>query len=170
MKRMAALPRQALLSVVGRPHVVRGQPVHAAAVGHLEMPGHLGPGADAHAVGLLDPAVQRPGVGRGLAVGPDTLLERAAQLGLVGLAHEVDALVIEGRVEEEPLVLELEVALGLADSALAQGHELLALGERAHGDSPFFKSDRHRKVRRTEKSSCPRAARGPAMPCGGEPF
>ncbi len=81
--------------------------------------------------------------GRRLLVGPDALLERAPQLGVVGLADEVVALVVEGRVEEEALVLELEVLVLLADAALAEGDQLLALGERAHRDGPFFESDRH---------------------------
>ena len=77
-----------------------------------------------------------------LAVGPHALLQRAAQLGVVGLAHEVVALVVERRIQEEPLVLELEMLL-LADAALAQGEQLLTLGKGAHGDGPFFERDRH---------------------------
>ena len=106
--------------------------------------GDLGPGADAHPVGLGDPAVLRQRVRGRLALGPHALLEGAPQLGLVRLAHQVAALVVEGRVEEEAVVLELEVLVGLADAALAQGDELLALGERAHGDGPFLESDWHR--------------------------
>ena len=109
----------------------------------VEVVGDLGPGADPHAVGLGDAAVldQRPR--RRLLVGPDTLLERAAQLGVVGLAHQVVALVVEGGVEEEAVVLELEVLVLLADPALAQGQELLALGEGAHRYGPFFEGNRH---------------------------
>ena len=70
---------------------------------------------------------------------------------MVGLAHEVVPLVIEGRVEEEPLVLELEVLVLLADAALAEGDELLALGECAHRDGPFFESDRHCESDTSEK-------------------
>ena len=103
----------------------------------------LGPGADPDPVGLRDAAVldQRPR--RRLLVGPDALLERAAQLGVVGLAHQVVALVVEGGVEEEALVLELEVLVLLADAALAEGEQLLALGERADRYGPFLESDRH---------------------------
>ena len=108
--------------------------------------GHLGPGADAHAVGLRDPAVADQRVGGRLAVGPHALLERAPQLGPVRLADEVAALVVERRVQEEAVVLEREVLVGLADAALAERHELLALGERAHGDGPFLECDWHREV------------------------
>jgi hypothetical protein len=87
-------------------------------------------------------------VRRRLALGPDALLEGAAELGLVGLAHQLTALVIEGRVEEEAVVLDLEVLVGLADAALAQRDQLLALGERAHGDSPFLECDWHRDLKR----------------------
>ena len=117
--------------------------------------GDLGPGADAHAVGLRDPAVHRQRARRRLAVGPDALLERAAQLGLVRLAHEVVALVVERRVQEEAVVLEREVLVRLADAALAEGEQLLALGECAHGDGPFLESDRH-------KGGWKRELRGPA--------
>src|ERR1044072_2623742 len=65
---------------------------------------------------------------------------------MMGLAHEVVVLVIEGRVEEEALVLELEVLVLLADSALAQGQELLALGESADRDGPFLECDWHLKA------------------------
>ena len=96
---------------------------------------------------------------RRLAVGPDALLERAAQLGLVRLADEVVALVVERRVEEEAVVLELEVLVRLADATLAQGDELLTLGERADGDRPLLECDWHREsglaLRATEKSRRP---------------
>ena len=105
----------------------------------------LGPGAQANAVGLGDAAVLEQRSRRRLLVGPDTLLERAAQLGVVGLADQVVPLVVEGRVEEEALVLELEVLVLLADAALAQGQQLLALGESADRYSPFLESDRHLK-------------------------
>ena len=103
----------------------------------------LGPGPDADPLGLLDAAVLDQRLWRRLAVGPDALLERAAQLGVVRLAHEVVALVVEGGVEEEAVVLELEVPVLLADAALAQGQELLTLGERAHCYGPFFECDWH---------------------------
>jgi hypothetical protein len=59
------------------------------------------------------------------------------------LADEIVALVVEGGVEEEPLVLYLEVLVLLANPSLAEGEELLALGESAHGDGPFLESDWH---------------------------
>ena len=100
--------------------------------------------ADPHAVGLRDAAVleQRP---RGrLLVGPDALLEGATKLGMMGLADQVVPLVVEGRIEEELVVLDLEVLVVLADSALAEGDELLALGQRSHGHGPLFECNRHR--------------------------
>ena len=133
-----------LLGVVGRPDVERGEGVDRAPVGDGPGAGDLGPSADPDAVGLRDAAVHRQRVGRRLTVGPDSLLERAAKLWLMRLAHQVAALVVERRVQEEALVVEREVLAGLADPALAQGHELLAFGERPHGHSPFFESDRHR--------------------------
>ncbi len=78
-----------------------------------------------------------------LAVAPDALLERTAQLGLVGLAHEVAALVVERRVQEEALVGEPERLAGLAQATLAERHQLLAFRERTDGDSPFFESNWH---------------------------
>jgi hypothetical protein len=56
----------------------------------------------------------------------------------MGGAHEVVPLMVEGRIEEKALVLELEVLVLLADPALAERHELLSLGERAHCYCPFF--------------------------------
>jgi hypothetical protein len=57
---------------------------------------------------------------------------------VVGLADEVVALVVEGRIEEEALVLDLEVLVLLADPTLAQGQQLLALSEGADRYSPFL--------------------------------
>ena len=78
------------------------------------------PGADAHAVGLLHGRARDERVQRRLAVAPDALLERAAQLGLVGLAHQIARLVVEGGVQEEALVGELERLVGPRESALAE--------------------------------------------------
>jgi len=83
-------------------------------------------------------------VGRRLAVAPDALLERTPHLGLVRLADEVVALVVERRVQEEAVVVEREVLARLTDAALAERHELLALGECAHRDGPFLEGDWHR--------------------------
>src|SRR5829696_5094059 len=143
VERMPALPGEPLLGVVGRPHVERRQRLDGAAVGDRPRAGDLGPGADAHALGLGDAAVDGQRVCGRLAVGPDALLEGTAQLRLVGLADEPAALVVEGRIQEEAVVLELEVLLRLADAALAERDELLALREGAHSDSPFLESDRH---------------------------
>src|ERR687892_678476 len=74
--------------------------------------------------------------------------------GMMRLAHEVVVLVIEGRVEEEALVLELEVLVLLADPALAQGQQLLALGKRAHGNRPFLECNWHKREK-PQKSSRP---------------
>ena len=110
------------------------------------MRGDLRPGADAYALGLRDAAVARQCVRRRLAVRPDALLERAAELGRVDVADDVVALVVERRVQEEAVMLEREVLVLLADAALAQGEELLALGERADGDRPFLEGNWHREV------------------------
>ena len=64
---------------------------------------------------------------------------------MVRFADQVVALVIEGRVEEEALVLEFEVLVLLADPALAQRQQLLALGESANRYCPLLESDRHLK-------------------------
>src|SRR5579885_3598994 len=58
-------------------------------------------------------------------------------------AHQIRALVVEGGVEEEPLVVELEVLVGLANATLAKRQELLALRKGPHGHGPFFESNRH---------------------------
>ena len=102
------------------------------------MVGDLGPAAQPDPVGLGDAAVLDQRAGRRLLVGPDALLEGAPQLRMMGLADEVVPLMVEGRVEEESLVIELEVFVVLADPALAQGQELLALGERPHCYGPFL--------------------------------
>jgi hypothetical protein len=104
---------------------------------------HLGPSADPDALGLADPAVLGRRVLRRLAIRPHALLEGAAQLGLVRLPHEIGALVVEGRIQEEPVVLEVEMTIGLADPALAKGEQLLTLGESADSHGPLFESDRH---------------------------
>src|SRR6202035_1386204 len=98
----------------------------------------FGPSPDAHALGLLDAAFHAERLHGRLAVVPHAFLEGPTQLRLVGLAHEVVALVVEGGVEEEAVVVELEVLFRLADSALAQGDQLLAFGEGADGDRPFL--------------------------------
>jgi hypothetical protein len=91
-------------------------------------------------------------VQRRLTVAPDALLERAAQLGLMGFAHELARLMIEGGVQEETLVGEPERLAGFADSALAQGYQLLAFSESTDGDRPFFESNWHRKNERKTKA------------------
>ncbi len=47
----------------------------------------------------------------------------------MGLTHQIVALVIERRVQEEPVVLEGKVLAHLANAALAQGEQLLTFGE-----------------------------------------
>src|SRR5947209_16729617 len=145
---MPALPFQALLGVVGRPHVEGRERLDAARIGDGELAGDLRPGADPDAVGLGDPTVTCERFGGRLSLGPDPLLERAGELGLVGLAHQVVALVVEGRIQKEPVVLDPEVLVALADAALAERDELLTLGERADGYRPFFESNRHTRRRR----------------------
>ncbi len=104
------------------------------------------PRANAHAIGLLQATVGRERLQGRLAIVPDALLERTAQLGLMGLAHEVVALMVERGVQEEALVLESEMPVGLPHVALAQRNELLAFGESADGDRPFFQSDWHSDI------------------------
>ena len=111
VQRMGPLPGEALLGVVRGPDVEGRERLDHAVILGREVVGDLGPAADPHPVGLGDAAVleQRP---RGrLLVGPDALLEGAAKLRMVGLANQVVPLVVEGRVEEELVVLELEVLL-----------------------------------------------------------
>jgi hypothetical protein len=52
---------------------------------------------------------------------------------------------LERRIEEEALVLELEMLAVVADAALTQGDKLLALGESADGDRPFLEGNWHRE-------------------------
>ena len=143
VERVARLPAQALLRVVRRPDVERRELADDARVGDREVAGDLGPGADADAVRLRDAAVARERAGGRVAVGPHALLEGAAQLRHVRLAHDVVALVVKRRVQEEPVVLELEVLVLLANPTLAQGEKLLAFGERADGDRPFLQGNWH---------------------------
>jgi hypothetical protein len=63
------------------------------------------------------------------------------------LADQVVPLVVEGRVEEELVVLDFEVLLVFADTALAEGDELLTLGQRSHGHGPLFQCNRHKEIR-----------------------
>jgi hypothetical protein len=108
-------------------------------------------------------------VHRRLTVGPDALLERAAQLGAVGLAHEVAALMIEGRVEEEALVLDIEVLVRLADATLAERDKLLAFGERTDRYRPFFECNRHR-TRCDRGNYVPRGTRERVLPATYEEY
>jgi hypothetical protein len=154
---VAALPGQPLLRVVRGPDVEGGEGVDAARVVDRPVAGDLRPGADADAVGLLDAAVVGKRVQGWLAVGPDALLEGAAQLGPMGLPDQVVALVVERRIQEETVVLEPEVLAGLPDAALAQRDQLLTFGERADGDRPFLESNWHVGgcVRGSERKSVP---------------
>src|SRR4029079_17648716 len=85
MQGVTTLPRQALIGVVRRPYVVRGQLADRTRVGDRPGRGHLGPRADPHAVGLADAAVTRQGVQRRFAVRPHTLLEGAPEVRLTRL-------------------------------------------------------------------------------------
>src|SRR4051812_30319454 len=82
VQRVATLPRQALLGVVGRPPVIGGQLTDGSWVGDRPAGSHLGPCADAHAVGLADPAVTRQRVERRLTIRPYALFEGATELRL----------------------------------------------------------------------------------------
>src|ERR1700733_10658013 len=54
---------------------------------------------------------------------------------------------VERRVQEEAVVVQLEVFVGLADAALAESQKLLSFGKGAHCNGPFFKSNRHVVIR-----------------------
>jgi hypothetical protein len=82
-------------------------------------------------------------VQRRLAVAPDALLEGTPQLRLMGLTHEIAGLVIERRIQEEPLVCQAEGSVGLRRDALADCQELLTFRQSADRDSPFFESNWH---------------------------
>ena len=124
----------------------------------------LRPGTDPDAIGLLDARVVAEALQGRLAVGPDALLECPAQLRLVGLADQVAALVVERRIQEEAVVLEAEMLARLAHAALAEGHQLLALSERADGDRPFLEGNWHVSGRKSGSGSgtksAPRATPG----------
>jgi hypothetical protein len=141
------LPPEPLLRVVVGPDMEWGEAIHDPRLGGLEVVGDLGPGPNPHPVGLRDPAVLEQRPRRRLLVGPHALLQGTPELGMVGLAHEVVALVIEGGIEEESIVLDLEVLVLLADASLPQGDELLALGKGTHRDGPLFEGNRHRRIR-----------------------
>src|SRR5579862_4712788 len=69
---------------------------------------------------------------------------------------------IERRVQKEPVVVQLEVLVGLTNAALAKGQKLLSFGKGPHGDGPFFKSNRHVVVRENgglNKTGVPRGPR-----------
>ena len=138
----------------------------------VQCAGHLGPRPDADAIGLRDAAVARQRLGRRLGIGPHALLEGAPQLGLVRGANDVVALVLEGRIEEEAVVLDLEVLALFADAALAQGDELFALGEGTDGDRPFLESNWHKKGREggTKRETSRAADETPSWCSGYRPF
>src|SRR3954453_17846904 len=140
---MTPLPCEALRGVVARPDVVRRQRVDTARIRDQVARCDFGPCADAHAVRLRQRPVATEEVRGRLAVCPHALLERALELRVVGLADEAVGLVVECRVEEEPVVLDLEVAVFLANSALTESQQLLAFGESAHSHGPFFECNRH---------------------------
>jgi hypothetical protein len=85
------------------------------------MSGDLSPGTDPYPVRLGDRKVGAERMRRRLAVAPHALFERALKLGLVRRSHELGALVVKSRIEEEAVMFELEMLLGLADTTLAQG-------------------------------------------------
>ena len=143
VQRMAALPVEALLRVVLGPDVERRQASTMRGRRPSQWSATSAQARIRTRSGWAMPPSWSSARGGRLLVGPDALLEGTAKLRMVGRAHEVVALVVEGGVEEEPLVLELEVLVLLADPALAQGDELLTLGEGAHRDGPLFEGNRH---------------------------
>ena len=81
---------------------------------------------------------------RRLAVAPDALLERAAQLGLVRLANQVAARWwSKVGYRKKRSCASLKGLSGCGWHALAEGDELLAFRQGADGDSPFFESNWH---------------------------
>jgi hypothetical protein len=62
------------------------------------------------------------------------------------LANEVVALVIEGGIEEEAVVVQLEMPAVLPDAALPERQQLLAFGKRTDCDGPFFERDWHESL------------------------
>ena len=58
--------------------------------------------------------------------------------------HQIVLLVVKSGVQEESVVLELEVLVFFANSALTQGEELFAFGQGSHGYSPFLERNWHR--------------------------
>src|SRR5436309_898965 len=77
---------------------------------------------------------------------------------------------VERWVQEEPVVLKLEVLVGLANTALAKGQELLAFGESPHGHGPFFESNRHLSIRGGGFTVSPCGAANAAAATGGDDF
>jgi hypothetical protein len=76
---------------------------------------------------------------------------------------------VKRRIEEKPLVVELEVFVWLANAALAKRQELLALGESPHSHGPFFESNRHISVKgRDEGDWQTRAAEAERFDTGRE--
>src|SRR5690606_7881455 len=143
-----------------RPHVERRERVDDARVADRVAGRHLGPGTDANTLGLNDPAVEDVLVGR-LTVGPDTLFERTTQFRLVRLTHQVGALMIEARVQEEPRVIEFEAVSSVA-ATLAEGEQLLTFGERTNRNRPFLECNWHKErgIGDTDSASTKRHAAG----------
>src|SRR5829696_2975923 len=141
---MTPLPGKPLVGVVGGPDVEWAQGLDDPVILGREVVGDLGPGPDPDPVGLGDAAVLEQRPRRRFLVRPDPLLERPAELGMMRLADQVVALMVERGVEEELVVLDLEVLVLLPDPTLAEGDELLALGQGADRHGPLFESDRHR--------------------------
>src|SRR5215208_5926247 len=119
VQRVAALPGEPLLRVVGGPHVVGRQRVDGSRIRDQVARRDLRPGANPDPLRLRDPAVLEERLGGRLVLGPDALLEGARELGNVRGANEVVPLVVERGVEEEPVVLDLEVLVLLTDPAFA---------------------------------------------------
>jgi hypothetical protein len=143
VERIAAAPAEASLGVSGCPHVERGEVTDNAPVVDRPLLDDLGPCADANAVGLGEVALRGDFDGGRLAFGPDAFLHRAFELRLVALSDQLGAVEVEGRVEEEAVVLEVVAATGLLNVAVADDEQLLAFCECPDGYGPILVGDRH---------------------------
>ena len=136
----AAAPAKSLLRVVGGPDVERREFADRTLVGDRVLAGDLCPGADSHAVRLLNATRLCQRADRRIAVGPDAFLERATQLWNMGATHYVVVGMFEGGEEEEAVVLESSVSAAIVG---AEDQQLFTFRQCSDGDGPLFDCDWH---------------------------